>query len=199
MPTRDAIERRGAPELHTWHHGELNRGECRGRGSNPHDLFRSQDFKSCASASFATPASYSRSNAISVGLTLVENGLVQNQRYRVLYVDIAGDWHETDFKVLEDAFESQVAQSKIEGGNHGGFENDPRSRPGIEPPLGHGANRGDKRQRASARPAQQSSFGTSWRRCDGVVRRVARAFVVFLVFEMLASRYRGRSCGLHCG
>ena len=30
--------------------------ECRGRESNPHDRFRSQDFKSCASASFATPA-----------------------------------------------------------------------------------------------------------------------------------------------
>jgi hypothetical protein len=29
---------------------------CRGRGSNPHVLFRTQDFKSCASASFATPA-----------------------------------------------------------------------------------------------------------------------------------------------
>jgi hypothetical protein len=30
--------------------------ECRGRESNPHDRFRSQDFKSCASANFATPA-----------------------------------------------------------------------------------------------------------------------------------------------
>jgi hypothetical protein len=29
---------------------------CRGRESNPHDSFESQDFKSCASASFATPA-----------------------------------------------------------------------------------------------------------------------------------------------
>ena len=29
---------------------------CRGRESNPHVLFRTQDFKSCASASFATPA-----------------------------------------------------------------------------------------------------------------------------------------------
>ena len=29
---------------------------CRGRGSNPHDRFRSRDFKSRASASFATPA-----------------------------------------------------------------------------------------------------------------------------------------------
>ena len=30
--------------------------ECRGRESNPHDSFESQDFKSCASANFATPA-----------------------------------------------------------------------------------------------------------------------------------------------
>jgi hypothetical protein len=30
--------------------------ECRGRESNPHDPCGSQDFKSCASASFATPA-----------------------------------------------------------------------------------------------------------------------------------------------
>ena len=29
---------------------------CRGRESNPHDACASQDFKSCASASFATPA-----------------------------------------------------------------------------------------------------------------------------------------------
>ena len=29
---------------------------CRGRESNPHDPCGSQDFKSCASASFATPA-----------------------------------------------------------------------------------------------------------------------------------------------
>ena len=29
---------------------------CRGRGSNPHVPFGTQDFKSCASASFATPA-----------------------------------------------------------------------------------------------------------------------------------------------
>jgi|SoiMethySBSTD1v2_1073268.scaffolds.fasta_scaffold00133_1 hypothetical protein len=31
--------------------------ECRGWGSNPHAPFGAQDFKSCASASFATPAS----------------------------------------------------------------------------------------------------------------------------------------------
>ena len=32
------------------------RNWCRGWGSNPHDPYGSQDFKSCASASFATPA-----------------------------------------------------------------------------------------------------------------------------------------------
>ena len=32
------------------------RVKCRGRESNPHDPCGSQDFKSCASASFATPA-----------------------------------------------------------------------------------------------------------------------------------------------
>ena len=32
------------------------RNWCRGWESNPHDSFESQDFKSCASASFATPA-----------------------------------------------------------------------------------------------------------------------------------------------
>ena len=31
--------------------------ECRGRESNPHAACATQDFKSCASASFATPAS----------------------------------------------------------------------------------------------------------------------------------------------
>ena len=31
--------------------------DCRGRESNPHAAFATQDFKSCASASFATPAS----------------------------------------------------------------------------------------------------------------------------------------------
>jgi hypothetical protein len=34
--------------------------ECRGRESNPHAAFATQDFKSCASASFATPASEGR-------------------------------------------------------------------------------------------------------------------------------------------
>jgi hypothetical protein len=45
--------------------------ECRGRGSNPHDRFRSQDFKSCASASFATPAlRLLRVYAVSCGIRL---------------------------------------------------------------------------------------------------------------------------------
>jgi hypothetical protein len=34
----------------------VSEGGCRGWESNPHDSFESQDFKSCASASFATPA-----------------------------------------------------------------------------------------------------------------------------------------------
>ena len=39
-------------------------GWCRGWESNPHDPFGSQDFKSCASASFATPAYCSVNNLL---------------------------------------------------------------------------------------------------------------------------------------
>src|SRR3954471_6991153 len=46
-----------APENRPWQRTERERGECRGRGSNPHAACATQDFKSCASASSATPAS----------------------------------------------------------------------------------------------------------------------------------------------
>jgi hypothetical protein len=45
---------RGSPR--TERSSDFLRNWCRGRGSNPHVLFRTQDFKSCASASSATPA-----------------------------------------------------------------------------------------------------------------------------------------------
>ena len=45
---RHSASKRGLPKnINKW---------CRGRGSNPHAPFRTQDFKSCASASSATPA-----------------------------------------------------------------------------------------------------------------------------------------------
>jgi hypothetical protein len=48
-----------------------------------------------------------------VKVFLTEN-LVEDGRYRVLYVDVAGSWHETDFKVLENArFESRIGQPRF--------------------------------------------------------------------------------------
>src|SRR5438093_671852 len=41
-------------------------GECRGRDSNPHGPFEPQDFKSCVSTSFTTPAHTSARTAQSV-------------------------------------------------------------------------------------------------------------------------------------
>jgi hypothetical protein len=43
----------------------------------------------------------------------LDDSLVDDERYRVIYVDIGGKWHETDFKVLGGArLEIRVGQSR---------------------------------------------------------------------------------------
>ena len=62
-PSRDSARLSDrVPHAATWPTRSVS--WCRGWGSNPHDSFESQDFKSCASASFATPARCSDSIVI---------------------------------------------------------------------------------------------------------------------------------------
>jgi len=44
----------------------------------------------------------------------LDSNLVIGGSYRVLYVDIAGGWHETEFEVLDNGFNNRLAQKRID-------------------------------------------------------------------------------------
>ena len=113
-----------------------------------------------------------------------------SRRYRILYVDIAGAWYETEFNVHRENFESRLAHARVKEEIQGGCENDRKSWQVSRAWNVVGTKRGDTRQEQTA--DQRSTPRNSLIRLD----RSAYAGVAKLADARdLKSRDLKRSCG----
>jgi hypothetical protein len=82
----------------------------RGRGSSSTDLLGEVDALEPLGETYGPR--FSESSRVGRTEVPLESELVEGQEYRVLYVDIAGRWHETAFKLIDDEFESRLAMRR---------------------------------------------------------------------------------------